>query len=102
MPTYEYECKKCGALEEHFHGYNESPDIRCEKCGYPMQRLISAGAGLIFKGSGFYVTDYKKSGEKPGGKKRKGITSGSSTSKDSKDSKKKTTATESKTDTKKA
>ena len=61
MPTYEYECKNCGNIFEQFHGINENPHIFCPKCGKDdnIERLISAGSGLIFKGSGFYITDYK-------------------------------------------
>jgi putative FmdB family regulatory protein len=62
MPTYEYVCKSCSHKFDEFHGMNESPKIACPSCGSKKtERLISAGAGLIFKGSGFYITDYKKS-----------------------------------------
>jgi putative FmdB family regulatory protein len=62
MPTYEYRCEECEHIFEVFHGINENPQIACPECGDPdgVERLISAGAGLIFKGSGFYITDYKK------------------------------------------
>ena len=65
MPTYEYECKDCGDLSEHFKSMSESPKTKCEKCGGKIIRLVGAGAGLIFKGSGFYITDYKKGHSSP-------------------------------------
>ncbi|MBI2432439.1 MAG: zinc ribbon domain-containing protein [Candidatus Hydrogenedentes bacterium] len=64
MPTYSYECKKCGNAFEVFHGMNEAPRVKCGECGGLSRKLIGTGAGIIFKGSGFYETDYKK---KPGG-----------------------------------
>jgi putative FmdB family regulatory protein len=61
MPTYDYKCKKCGHTFEHFQGMSEDPLKKCPKCGKnALQRLIGAGAGIIFKGSGFYITDYKQ------------------------------------------
>ncbi|MCX8037883.1 MAG: zinc ribbon domain-containing protein [Candidatus Sumerlaeia bacterium] len=64
MPTYEYECSKCGEMFEAFQRISEAPLKKCQLCGAKgtVSRLISPGAGLIFKGSGFYITDYKKSG----------------------------------------
>ena len=60
MPTYEYECKKCGHIFEAFQSMTEAPVKKCPECSGQVKRLISSGAGLIFKGSGFYITDYKK------------------------------------------
>ncbi|MEO0136538.1 MAG: FmdB family zinc ribbon protein [candidate division WOR-3 bacterium] len=60
MPTYEYECNNCRYLFEVFQGINDPQIEQCPKCGGSVRRLISGGAGLIFKGSGFYITDYKK------------------------------------------
>ncbi len=60
MPTYEYQCKTCRHLFEVFQSITEKPVRKCPACGGEVKRLISAGAGLIFKGSGFYITDYKK------------------------------------------
>ncbi len=60
MPTYEYRCKK-GHVFERLQTMNEAPLKRCEKCKSSVERLIGSGAGLIFKGTGFYSTDYKKS-----------------------------------------
>ena len=59
MPTYEYKCKKCGNLFDVFQSMSEDPVTTCPACGGEVERLISAGAGLIFKGSGFYATDYR-------------------------------------------
>ncbi|KPK73540.1 FmdB family transcriptional regulator [candidate division WOR_3 bacterium SM23_60] len=60
MPTYEYECIKCKYRFEEFQHISEAPLKRCPKCEGQLRRLITGGAGLIFKGSGFYVTDYKR------------------------------------------
>lgn len=64
MPTYEYICTKCGHEFEAFQSITEEPVKTCPKCKGKVERKISGGAGLIFKGSGFYITDYKKSPEK--------------------------------------
>ena len=68
MPTYEYECSKCGGVIELFQGITEKPKrkLHCEACGgrMPMRRLLGAGAGIVFKGSGFYTTDYRSAGYK--------------------------------------
>ncbi len=61
MPTYEYECKECQYRFEEFQKITDKPLSTCPKCKGQLRRLISGGIGLIFKGSGFYVTDYKKS-----------------------------------------
>ena len=66
MPTYEYRCKSCGNEFEEFQTMSSDPLIMCPKCAKPtLKRLMSSGAGLIFKGSGFYLTDYKKSNTSP-------------------------------------
>jgi putative FmdB family regulatory protein len=60
MPTYDYRCASCGHALEIFHGISEKPRKTCPKCKkQKLERLISAGAGLVFKGSGFYLTDYR-------------------------------------------
>ena len=63
MPTYDYRCKKCGKTFEKFQSMSDPLLKKClrPKCGGAVERLIGAGAGLIFKGTGFYQTDYKKS-----------------------------------------
>jgi putative FmdB family regulatory protein len=59
MPHYEYECTQCGKHFEYFQKMSDAPIEVCEACGGHLQKLLSAGSGLIFKGSGFYITDYK-------------------------------------------
>lgn len=61
MPTYEYECQKCGHIFEAFQLMTAKPLRKCPECGGKVKRLLGTGAGIIFKGSGFYETDYKKS-----------------------------------------
>ena len=61
MPTYEYECRACGHAFETMHSMTAPVLRKCPKCGkLKLERLISGGAGVIFKGSGFYETDYKR------------------------------------------
>ena len=60
MPTYDYECKSCGHTFEKFQSITARPLRKCPRCGAPVRRLIGTGAGVIFKGSGFYETDYKR------------------------------------------
>ena len=63
MPTYEYECADCGYRFEKFQGINDAPVRVCPRCGKRhVKRLIGAGAGILFKGSGFYATDYRSDG----------------------------------------
>jgi putative FmdB family regulatory protein len=64
MPTYEYECSACNHAFEALQSMTEAKLTKCPKCGKKkLQRLIGSGAGMIFKGSGFYETDYKRKGE---------------------------------------
>jgi putative FmdB family regulatory protein len=61
MPTYDYVCTKCGKEFEKFQSMLDKPLKKCPNCGKNgLKRLIGKGAGLIFKGTGFYITDYKK------------------------------------------
>ena len=60
MPTYEYECTGCGFRFEVFQKISDPPKESCPKCGKVVRRLIGKGAGIIFKGAGFYATDYRK------------------------------------------
>jgi putative FmdB family regulatory protein len=64
MPTYEYECKSCGHNFEVFQSITDPPLSDCPRCGKEIRRLINGGAGVIFKGSGFYVTDKKDGNSK--------------------------------------
>ncbi|MDR0449786.1 MAG: zinc ribbon domain-containing protein [Treponema sp.] len=57
MPTYSYECKSCGHNFDVFQSMSEEPVKICPECGKEVRRLIKGGTGIIFKGSGFYVTD---------------------------------------------
>ncbi len=60
MPTYEYRCKECGHQFEEFQNITAEPIKECPACQGKVERLISGGTGLIFKGSGFYITDYQR------------------------------------------
>ncbi len=60
MPTYDYRCSACGHQFEAFQAMSANPLTECPVCGGRVERLIGGGAGLVFKGSGFYITDYKK------------------------------------------
>lgn len=72
MPTYDYACSKCGHELEIFHSMSEAPKKKCPKCGKNgLERKIGAGAGFLFKGEGFYLTDYRSEGYKSDAKKDK-------------------------------
>lgn len=60
MPMYEYQCKECGVRFERFQRFSEEPLKICPECGGPVHRLVQP-VGIIFKGSGFYVTDHRGS-----------------------------------------
>jgi len=60
MPTYDYKCDKCGKQFERFEKMTDHPKAKCPNCGGKAHRLIAGGSGVIFKGTGFYETDYKK------------------------------------------
>jgi len=60
MPTYVYECSKCGKSFDLFQSMKDDPIKKCPSCKGKVDRLIGQGSGIIFKGSGFYETDYKK------------------------------------------
>lgn len=68
MPTYEYKCRSCGHRFEEFHKISDPPIEMCPDCGEPAaERQISTGGGIVFKGSGFYATDYRKDPGPKGG-----------------------------------
>ncbi len=72
MPTYEYECLKCGKDFELFQSITEPPRQRCPKCRGKVKRRIGGGSGLLFKGSGFYATDYRSEGYRKSAKEDSG------------------------------
>ena len=82
MPTYEYKCDKCGHKFEAFQSIMDEALKDCPECKGRVKRLISTGAGIIFKGNGFYQTDYKtscpKNSDKPGKGDKKAPCGGSS------------------------
>ncbi len=70
MPTYEYKCKECGYVFELFQTMSAEPVKICPKCKGEVKRLIGPGAGPIFKGTGFYQTDYKNAKPSSAGKSK--------------------------------
>ena len=73
MPTYNYECRSCGHAFELFQSMTATVKRKCPTCGKPkLDRLIGAGGGILFKGSGFYQTDYKRSSHQSGEKAASG------------------------------
>jgi putative regulatory protein, FmdB family len=65
MPTYEFRCPKGHDFEKFYRSIGSAPtEVHCPECGALAERQLSAGAGLVFKGSGFYITDYGKDGKK--------------------------------------
>lgn len=89
MPTYEYVCKACEHEWEEFQSIKAEPSKKCPECGKKKaQRMISSGGGIIFKGSGFYQTDYRSDSYKKGASAdKKASESSSSKSSDSSSSK---------------
>ena len=85
MPTYEYKCDVCGNTFDLFQSIKAEPIKKCPKCGGHVKRLIGAGAGVIFKGSGFYSTDYRSENYKRDAKKDKEIDKIPPSSSDKKD-----------------
>ena len=70
MPTYEYKCPKGHVFEKFYPTINSKRTATCPTCGKKAERQLSGGAGLVFKGSGFYITDYKRAGEKKEGESK--------------------------------
>src|SRR5262245_31664261 len=69
MPTYEYQCDACSHNFDEFQSFSDAPLKKCPKCGKPkLRRVFGTGAGIIFKGSGFYQTDYRSESYKAGAK----------------------------------
>ena len=97
MPTYEYVCGKCEHRFERFQSITAKPIRKCPNCGKASaRRLVSAGAGIIFKGSGFYATDYRSDSYKSAANSETGATA------DKTGDKKKETKSEAKAEHKKA
>jgi len=69
MPTYEYQCQKCRGKHEAFQSITARPLSKCPKCGGRLKRLLGSGSGFLFKGSGFYITDYRSKGYQDAKKK---------------------------------
>lgn len=89
MPTYEYQCKKCGHQFEEFQSITDDPLTKCPKkeCTGTVYRIISSGAGFLFKGSGFYETDYRSEAYKKAAKADKEKVESPSTDKKANDKK---------------
>jgi len=98
MPTYEYACDSCGHEFEEFQSITAKPLRKCPACKKPaLRRLIGTGAGIIFKGSGFYQTDYRSDSYKKAAEKDTGGTSAKSGDKKEAKTEAKTASTEPKT-----
>ena len=100
MPTYEYACKECGEHLEVVQSFKDGPLTECGRCGGTLRKVFSA-AGIIFKGSGYYVTDSRKSGSGAAAKSE-GTSSDSSDSSDSSGSSKSDSSTSESTSTSKS
>ena len=72
MPTYAYRCRKCEHAFEEFHGIRDEKPRKCPKCGARAARVPGGGAGLLFKGTGFYITDYRSKSYTDSAKKEAG------------------------------
>ena len=106
MPIYEYQCAGCGQSVDKRHGFDEKMTDACEACGGELKRTFSA-AGIVFKGSGFYVTDSRKSSGPNGSSSASSSSSSGSENKtesssESKSETKSETKAESKTESKKS
>lgn len=102
MPTYSYACAKCGTEYEKLQKMSDKTRAKCPQCGTRGERLITGGSGFVFKGSGFYATDYKKAAEPPKSEPKTDESKGdgkqdskSSKSSDSTDSKRSSDSTDS-------
>jgi putative FmdB family regulatory protein len=82
MPTYSYRCPECGHAYDKLQKISDTTLAKCPECDTPGERVITGGAGLVFKGSGFYITDYKRSGDAKTSSEEPKKESSSTTSKD--------------------
>lgn len=83
MPTYDYACKECGYVFEEFQQMSADQLLNCPQCGKDsLKRKMGSGAGMIFKGSGFYSTDYKKENKSISSESSSPKTESSTTSKE--------------------
>lgn len=91
MPTYDYVCEKCGHQFEYFQSMNDEKlkDCPLEECDGSVKRLLGTGAGIIFKGGGFYQTDYRSDSYKSGAKKESDASKSGSSKSEGKGSEKK-------------
>ena len=92
MPRYDYRCEDCGHSFEYSQSMKDDPLTECPECKGKVKRLIGTGAGIIFKGSGFYETDYRSDNYKKSAEKEKTAASGSSKKDTSKSSSKSSSA----------
>ena len=99
MPTYEYECQKCGHTFEVFQSMTDKPRQRCPLCRGKVRRCLGIGAGILFKGSGFYSTDYRSESYRKAAQAEKGDASGSKKAESSSGDKKADTKQSKKTET---
>lgn len=76
MPTYEYRCRDCGREFEVFQRMSDEPGAPCPACSAAAERLISGGAGLLFKGDGFYITDYRSDDYRKKAREEAGVGAG--------------------------
>ena len=83
MPTYEYRCRDCGREFEVFQRMSDRPSAPCPDCGRGAERLISGGAGVLFKGEGFCITDYRSEDYRKQAREETGVGAGKSASRDS-------------------
>ena len=78
MPTYAYRCPACGNEFDVFQKITDPPGAPCPRCGAQAERVITGGGGLLFKGGGFYLTDYRSEGYKKAAKSESGGEGGGS------------------------
>ena len=78
MPTYEYVCQRCKRPHEAFQSITAKPLTKCPSCGGRLKRLLGSGSGFLFKGSGFYITDYRSKGYREAKKKEEDSSNSSS------------------------